>query len=100
MDKGDNHEFYCGAKQVECEYCASKTLAKDLKHHYDFCLNKFAIENIQYKENYNIPTEADYDDDFYNNSSQNVNNKDNFDNNLKKKSSEFKESDICNLLKF
>lgn len=96
MVKGDNHEFYCGAKQVECEYCALKLLAKELKSHYDICLNKIAIENFEIEENA-IPNETNYDN-FYNNANQNANYNDKyFDNALKKKSSEFKEDDIRNL---
>lgn len=83
--RGDNHEFYCGAKQIECEYCSTKLLAKELKNHYDFCINKITIDSLQYEEN-SIPTETNHDN--YYNQNQNINN------DLIKKVSNFKEEDI------
>ena len=63
ITKGDNHEFYCGSKQTECEYCSMKLLSKDYKKHLENCLNKIAIDNMQFEEEILNPKQSNYNND-------------------------------------
>ena len=65
-----------------------------MKNHYDICLNKIAIESLQFEDSA-IPTETNFKDFYRDN-----NNDYDFDNTLKKISSDFKEDDISKYIFF